>query len=313
MKNAKNAFSRFGFGQLAGMAAIMLVSLAMTPLAKPGALEQLIQNVSPSVILALIYVPNLGFLLAYWLVVRNLPKAQWQKQPMSVGSLLKIYVMMYAVATILNLLGGSVSGMAPEGGSQQLEMIDQIVNTKLISGILIPTLAAPVLEELIFRKLMIDRLHNYGEGTVILFSALCFGLFHGNLTQFVYATGVGLFLGYVYCKTGKVIYTIVMHMLLNSMGSLVMLLGPAMQGGAESAALTAIVFTVVVIGLVVTGLVLLVVSLKKKFFVLDNAMPEAIAKSDVLKTVYLNPGVLLLFAVYLSQIVMSLFDIQLPF
>ena len=44
MKNAKNAFSRFGFGQLAGLAAIMLVSLAMTPLAKPGALEQLIQN-----------------------------------------------------------------------------------------------------------------------------------------------------------------------------------------------------------------------------------------------------------------------------
>ena len=77
--------------------------------------------------------------------------------------------------------------------------------------------------------------------------------------------------------------------------------------------MTAIVFGVVVIGLVVTGLVLLVISLKKKYFVLDNAMPEAIAKSEVLKTVYLNPGVMLLFAVCLSQIVMSLFDIQLPF
>ena len=62
------------------------------------------------------------------------------------------------------------------------------MNSNSIWAILIPTILAQVVEELIFRKLLIDRLHNYGEKAVIIFTAICFGLFHGNLTQTLFGT-----------------------------------------------------------------------------------------------------------------------------
>jgi membrane protease YdiL (CAAX protease family) len=44
---------------------------------------------------------------------------------------------------------------------------------------------------------------------------------HGNLSQFFYAFGLGLLLGYVYARTGKLRYSIGLHMIINFMGSFV--------------------------------------------------------------------------------------------
>ena len=54
--------SRFGVAQLAGMAAIMLLSLAVTPYVNTESLEKLVSGVGPSVLLLLTYVPNFLFL-----------------------------------------------------------------------------------------------------------------------------------------------------------------------------------------------------------------------------------------------------------
>ena len=315
MQIVKKVFSRFGFAQLAGMAAIMLLSLAVTPYVNTESLEKLVSGVGPSVLLLLTYVPNFLFLLAFWLIIRKVPKVEWQKEPMSFGTLLKIFVMMYAISTVLNQIGTVISRAAPAGGTQQLELIDEVVNTRLMIGFLIPAVIGPIVEELIFRKLMIDRLHNYGETAVIVFTALCFGLFHGNLTQFLYAGCVGLFLGYVYCKTGKVIYTMIMHILLNTFSASIMLLIPMLQGGEESGRVLLLVAVGVVIAAMLTmgisGFILIIRTLKKKEIVLDDSMTDAIPKNEVLRTVYLNPGVVLLFAFSTAVIVMDLLKLQL--
>ena len=60
--------------------------------------------------------------------------------------------------------------------------------------------------------------------TAVLFSALAFGLFHGNLSQFFYAFGVGLVFGSIYVRTGRLRYTIFLHILVNAIGSLVPML-----------------------------------------------------------------------------------------
>ena len=39
---------------------------------------------------------------------------------------------------------------------------------------------APMVEEFIFRKVLIDRMRVYGDTAAIVVSALMFGLFHGN-------------------------------------------------------------------------------------------------------------------------------------
>ena len=73
----------------------------------------------------------------------------------------------------------------------------------------------PILEELLFRKLLCNRLLPLGEKYAIIISAAIFGFIHGNLYQFAYAFLVGLLFGYVYVKTGKLIYSIILHCAVN--------------------------------------------------------------------------------------------------
>ena len=59
-------------------------------------------------------------------------------------------------------------------------------------------------------------MRRYGEKTAIVFSALAFALFHMNLFQFFYAFGLGLIFGYVYTRTSRLRYSVLMHMLIDS-------------------------------------------------------------------------------------------------
>ncbi len=82
-------------------------------------------------------------------------------------------------------------------------------------------ICAPIVEELIFRKLLIDRVVKHGEWLAILLSGIMFGLFHGNFRQAVFATLIGMFWAFIYIRTGKVWYTIAMHMVINLTTSVV--------------------------------------------------------------------------------------------
>ena len=79
-------------------------------------------------------------------------------------------------------------------------------------GVLVVGILAPIVEEIIFRKLLIDNMSKYGIVASVTISAFLFGLFHGNLAQFFYAWALGIIFGFVYVYTGKIIYTILLHM-----------------------------------------------------------------------------------------------------
>ena len=81
--------------------------------------------------------------------------------------------------------------------------------------ILVVGISAPIIEEFLFRKTIIDRIGKHNEILAVVFSAVAFGFFHMNIAQFFYATFIGLVLGVVYVKTGKIIYTIILHMVVN--------------------------------------------------------------------------------------------------
>ena len=308
----KKAFSRIGLALAAGIAVSTVIALlACVPLKDPAVLESIVRTIGPSLTLLLTYVPNFIILLVFWLTVRRMPKAEWQKEEMNFKSLTQVFVMMYAVSTVLNLVGTGLTAAAPAGATRALEMISSLVSTGLPAGFLMVALIAPVVEALIFRKLMLGRIRNYGEKTAIFFSALCFGLFHGNLTQFLYAFSVCLFLGYVYCKTGKVIYTMVMHALLNTISSSVMLLAPMMSDGGRFAALAVILCLLVITALFLTGFAQVIRHLKRKDLRLDNTAPACIPGNEVVSTVYLNPGVSLFVLFSIFTIAMQLLNIQL--
>ena len=311
MTDSKKTYSRVGLALIAATVFILAFSrCVLVPLIVKTDLEALVQTIGPTLALLLTDLPNFLFLLVFWLVIRTIPKSEWQRETMSFRSVFQIFVMMYAVSMSINLIGLTISKAAPAGGSEQLNLISDIVTSGAPIGIMMTVIIAPLVEELIFRKLMLDRIRNYGEKTAIVFSALCFGLFHGNLTQFMYAFSVGLFLGYVYCKTGKVIYTMIMHALLNMISSSIMLLAPAMGIGAVGKLLLAASALVIAV-MFVLGFIQLIRHLRTKDLRTDDSMPSMIPKREIAKTVYLNPCVLLFVLYYTSEIVMDLFKITL--
>ncbi len=75
-------------------------------------------------------------------------------------------------------------------------------------------LVAPVVEELIYRGFIMRFLGKYGKTFAIVTSSVLFGIMHGNLPQAVFATIVGLVLGYVATEY-SIIWSIVLHMINN--------------------------------------------------------------------------------------------------
>ena len=99
---------------------------------------------------------------------------------------------------------------------------EAIVEEPLACTVVYVVLVAPLLEELIFRRLLLDRLLVLGDWSAVALSALLFGLFHTNLYQFFYATLVGLVLGYLRIMSGSVLWSVALHMFINFFGSVLL-------------------------------------------------------------------------------------------
>ena len=151
---------------------------------------------------------------------------KWEKREKKKMSFKHLFFSLLACQTMMmvgNVIGLTVNGMvgglvgvAPEN------TIETLVNeTPIWLIFILVVVVGPTLEELVFRKVMIDRLAIFGDRSAILVSSVAFGFFHGNLYQLFYAFFIGLVLGYVYTKTGKVIYTVILHGIINFFGSIV--------------------------------------------------------------------------------------------
>jgi membrane protease YdiL (CAAX protease family) len=78
-------------------------------------------------------------------------------------------------------------------------------------------LFAPSLEETLCRGVLLNGIKKYNKTLALIVSSLAFGLIHGNAHQFIYATVMGLVLGFVALKANSVIPSIFTHMGVNAM------------------------------------------------------------------------------------------------
>lgn len=178
---------------------------------------------------------------------------------------------------------------------------------------------APIGEELIFRKLLIDRTAPFGELSSVLFSGLAFGLFHGNFNQFFYAFFLGCLMGYVYVKTRNIVHSILMHMCVNFFGIVVSPLvtsnddamnaldkiasDPASAAAEDYlVALPAVIFVLCVIGLIIAGVVVFIVKVRKVRFEKAELTSEVGNK----KALFANPAVIGSFVLMAATFVLSI-------
>ena len=140
---------------------------------------------------------------------------------MTAGQWIIAFLMCYGLMYAGNLIGTALTfgiGMV-KGTGVDNPLVSTVMQLNPWVTFVIAVLIAPTAEELLFRKLLTERIVKYGELTAVLASGLFFGLFHGNLNQFSYAFLLDLFLGFIYVKTGKLRYTIGLHMAINFIGS----------------------------------------------------------------------------------------------
>ncbi len=88
--------------------------------------------------------------------------------------------------------------------------------------IIIPALIAPILEEIIFRKIIFGTLYkriNFFFAAVI--SAVIFGIIHGEPAHLLIYASMGFVFSFLYVKTKSILTPIIVHMSMNSISVLV--------------------------------------------------------------------------------------------
>ena len=175
-----------------------------------------------SLMLVVISVDLIGFPLIFGLTKR-IPARDIPKTKTGFLGFLPYIFMTFAILVPGTIVGTIVHRAItlPFGGDGSSVIAKLLMNSNLIPRIIVIGILAPIFEELIFRKLLIDRLSRYGSFIAIIVSGLFFGLFHGNFSQFFFATGIGLLFAFLYAKTGKIHLTIILHMIVNLFSSVI--------------------------------------------------------------------------------------------
>ena len=169
-----------------------------------------------------ISVDIVGFPLILGLT-RNIPTREIPKQKFGFFKFLPYIFMTFGIGIPLSFVGSLVNTMltVPFGGSNTSVILELLNSSSLLPRVLVVGILAPIFEELIFRKVLIDRLNRYSTFLAIFVSGLFFGLYHGNFSQFFFATGIGLLFAFLYSKTGKIHLTIILHMIVNLFTSVI--------------------------------------------------------------------------------------------
>ena len=147
------------------------------------------------------------------------------KDHLTVFQCIRAMLIIFPVDIFLSHLS-TLLASALTGGKASNSTIGGMLTGENVLTMIMVSVLAPIFEELVFRKLIIDRTRRYGEFTAILYSSLAFGLFHCNLYQIIYAFAIGIILGYVYIRTGNVVITIIMHMIVNSSAAVLYPMAP---------------------------------------------------------------------------------------
>jgi hypothetical protein len=92
----------------------------------------------------------------------------------------------------------------------------ELANQNGIFSFVAIVIVAPILEELIFRGIILNGLlRKYSPAKSIIISSILFGIVHLNPWQFIGALIIGLFSGWIYYKTRKLTLAIMIHFVNN--------------------------------------------------------------------------------------------------
>ena len=316
----KRFFSRVGFSYfmmvVLTVAVQFLLSLLVSLIAPQAAGLPVTSWLLAMVPLYLVAIPVCAKMM------QALPNMQLYRNEMRPGQWIRTLCICIFVMYVGNIIGNAVSALIAQGTGLDLsfELEELLSQGSPWFTLLFSVVLAPVMEELIFRKVLIDRTIVYGDKAAVVLSGLLFGVFHGNFHQFFYAFGLGCVLAYVYIRTGKLRYSIALHMSVNFLGGflsswLLQKIDYASwlsQNPYDSIdlvfnhmgpLLALILLEIGMIGLAIAGFVFFIMSVKK----LEWRSGEYEKPTGKMASVMFgNPGMLLFFAICVGLFIMSM-------
>ncbi len=253
-----------------------------------------------------------------------IPAGVAEKPRLSFGNWMILLIIAFGCMTVGGLIGNFIMLFlsALRGYDYAFALNGMVNETPVWVTFICTCICAPFGEELLFRKLLIDRTRHVGDLPAILLSGILFGLFHGNLFQLFYATMVGMILAYVYTRSGSYLWCVAMHAVINFMGSIVtpalselampLLSEEFMQAPVDEWTGGAALLVMVVAYLflffwqnatLVGGIVLFAVFFRKRKLS-RGQMP--LAGSEIPSTILFNPGVVAYMAITLLMVAVNL-------
>lgn len=280
---------------------------------------------------------------AAWLIMRRLPRCRLSSpmpdgtpaKPRRLGGFNFFIAVLMALGImqvgniVSNILNSAIYAATGHSSASGLDAVMTRLNPAAVFAFVV--VIGPIMEELVFRKLIIDRTGRYGLTLSAVLSSVTFGLFHGNLQQFFYAFAVGMFFAFIYIRTENIRTTILLHMTLNLIGGFVPSMLIRLVGGYEGlieiasninyndqqimasfiekyAPLMLIyAWSFSVIGVAIVGLCLIFTS-RRQFTFQGCPAPECpIPREKRGEVVFLNAGMLLFIAAMTAILALSFF------
>lgn len=322
LKQHKSTFSKLGCCYIIGTAAVYLLQLAVSyglMAVKPEWLE----NINISLILSCLTVYGIGMPLIV-LLARRIPAKAPERHSMKWWQFVLALMMCYALMVASNFIGMMITTVIGvlKGSEVQNNLLEIVTGGNMFLNFVLMVIVAPVVEEYVFRKVLVDRTVRYGQGVAVVTSGLMFGLFHGNLNQFVYAVVLGGFFAFLYVKTGNLKITIGMHAIINFLGSVVapmvlelinydeLLANPdalmELVSGNPGGWIIYFGYMFLIMAVVLAGCIMFIVFACCRRFKLDPG-EVSIPKGQKFRVVMLNPGMLVFCAAWVVLIVLQLF------
>ena len=220
------------------------------------------------------------------LILKSIPDGpKREEENLTFGGFIKFFLISYFIMVLLNLFTTGFLWIV--GNFKEADVVNPLEsvlsNSSIWATIIFAGILSPIIEEVLFRGVMLNKLRTYGDKIAIITTALLFGLFHENFSQFFYAVGLGMIFAYVTLKTGTIKYSIGLHIMINMMGSVI--------GTKVLSSNTAtMIFGVVVWVFVIAGLILFIKDFKKTSLLPGEVTIE---KGHILSETWLNVGMII--------------------
>ncbi|KAA0543387.1 CPBP family intramembrane metalloprotease [Bacillus sp. BGMRC 2118] len=178
---------------------------------------------------ALAYWLIFSFLLALIIVLVLMRKDMLPDQLRDDRSPLPIALLWSVFGVFLALVAQSIAGILEnklfgiEPGSENTEFLVEIATVTPLF-IIVTSIIGPILEEVIFRKILFGSLYKrFNFIIAAIISSIIFAIVHMDFTHILIYTAMGFTFAYLYVKTKRIIVPIIAHVSMNTFVVLVQL------------------------------------------------------------------------------------------